>query len=66
MRLVTYGERGEERLGALVDGGRYILDLNIASHGSIPPDPIAFLDGDYWELVRKVVSELLPTLKLLR
>ncbi|MFA0762270.1 MAG: hypothetical protein HZLCBSQH_002390, partial [Candidatus Fervidibacterota bacterium] len=31
MRLVTYGERGEERLGVLVDGGRHILDLNIAS-----------------------------------
>ncbi len=57
MRLVTYGERGEERLGTLVDGGRYILDLNIASHGSIPSDPIAFLDGDYWDLARKVVSE---------
>lgn len=57
MRLVTYGERGEERLGVLVDDGRYILDLSIASHGSIPPDPIAFLDGDYWELARKVFSQ---------
>jgi 2-keto-4-pentenoate hydratase/2-oxohepta-3-ene-1,7-dioic acid hydratase in catechol pathway len=57
MRLVTYGERGEERLGALVDCGRYVLDLNIASHGSIPPDPIAFLDGDYWDLARKVISQ---------
>ncbi len=63
MRLVTYGERGEERLGVLVDDGRYILDLNIASNGSIPSDPIAFLDGDYWELARKVLSQPVAELR---
>ncbi len=63
MRLVTYGERGEERLGVLVDEGRYILDLNIASNGTIPPDPIAFLDGDYWELARKVLAQPVAELK---
>ncbi len=57
MRLVTYGDRGEERLGVLVEGGRFILDLNIASNGTIPPDPIAFLDGDYWALAHKVVNQ---------
>lgn len=57
MRLVTYGERGEERLGVLVDDDRHILDLNVVSRGSIPSDPIAFLDGDYWNLARKVISQ---------
>lgn len=63
MRLVTYGEQGEERLGVLVDEGRYILDLNIASRGSIPPDPIAFLDGDYWETLQKVIAQPVPELR---
>jgi len=63
MRLVTYGERGEERLGVLVDAGKHILDLNIASRGSIPPDPIAFLDGDYWALAHKVLEQSVAELR---
>lgn len=63
MRLVTYGERGEERLGVLVDAGKHILDLNIASRGSIPPDPIAFLDGDYWALAHKVLGQPITELR---
>jgi hypothetical protein len=44
MRLVSYGPAGAERLGALLDDGRRILDLNRAD-GAIPPEMLAFLRG---------------------
>ena len=52
MRLVSYGPAGQERLGALVDDGRYILDLNRAD-GRIPPTLLDFLRGDFWVRTRE-------------
>ncbi len=56
MRLVTYGEKSEERLAVVASDERYIIDLNIASHGSIPADPVPFFSGDYWDLARRILT----------
>jgi 2,4-diketo-3-deoxy-L-fuconate hydrolase len=46
MRLVSYGNAGQERLGALIANGNTIVDLNKAD-ASIPSCAIAFLKGDF-------------------
>lgn len=46
MRLVSYGPAGQERLGALVENGTKILDLNKAD-ASIPSCALAYLRGDF-------------------
>ncbi|MDW8123068.1 MAG: hypothetical protein RMK62_12255, partial [Armatimonadota bacterium] len=56
MKLLTYGDKEEERLAAVAGDERYLIDLNIASHGTIPPDTVAFLKGDYWETAQKVLT----------
>ena len=37
MRLVTFAAVGDPRIGALVDGDRWIVDFGTAGHGN--PDP---------------------------
>ena len=56
MRLVSFGALGEERLGALIDGGQRIVDLN-AADGSIPPAMKPFLRGNFWERARRVLAD---------
>jgi 2,4-didehydro-3-deoxy-L-rhamnonate hydrolase len=56
MRLVSFGPINEERLGALIDGGKRIVDLN-AADSAIPSGMIPFLKGDFWERVRKVIAD---------
>lgn len=55
MRLLTYGEVGEERLGAMIKEN-VAIDLHIASKGSIPWDVIEFLRGDYWDRVHRLIE----------
>ena len=56
MRLVSFGALGEERLGALVEDGRKIVDLNAADSG-IPPSMKPFLRGNFWERARRVLAD---------
>ena len=56
MRLVSFGPAGEERLGALVEGGKRILDLN-AADGTIPPSMKQFLRGNFWERARRILAD---------
>jgi 2-keto-4-pentenoate hydratase/2-oxohepta-3-ene-1,7-dioic acid hydratase in catechol pathway len=56
MRLVSFGAIHQERLGALIDGGGRIVDLN-AADPAIPSDMITFLKGDFWERTRKVLAD---------
>ena len=56
MRLVSFGPRGQERLGALVAGGEKILDLNKAD-SSLPTCMLAFLNGNFWEKAKKVIAD---------
>jgi 2-keto-4-pentenoate hydratase/2-oxohepta-3-ene-1,7-dioic acid hydratase in catechol pathway len=56
MRLVTFGPAGKERLGALVDNGRGIADLSIAS-GTIPSGMLDFLRGDFWARAKAVLAD---------
>lgn len=44
MQLVSFIDQGQTRLGALVDGGERIVDLNRAD-AAIPSDILAFLAG---------------------
>lgn len=55
MRLVSYGNAGQERLGALVDNGNKILDLNKAD-ASIPSCAIAFLKGDFGAKAKAAIA----------
>ncbi|MFA4029313.1 MAG: hypothetical protein GDYSWBUE_002181 [Candidatus Fervidibacterota bacterium] len=55
MRLLTYGDAGEERLAVLIND-RWAIDLHLASNGSLPWDAIEFLKGDYWCHVRKLLE----------
>ncbi len=52
MRLISFGPAGQERLGALVNDGRHILDLNRAD-GRIPSTMLDFLRGEFWVRVRE-------------
>jgi 2,4-didehydro-3-deoxy-L-rhamnonate hydrolase len=56
MRLVSFGPINEERLGALIDGGKRIVDLN-AADAALPSSMIPFLKGDFWERTRKVLAD---------
>ena len=56
MQLVSYGQPGEERLGALIDGGKKIVDLNKAD-AALPPCMLAFLRGDFWGRTRSLLLE---------
>ena len=56
MRLVSFGSVHEERLGALIDDGRRIVDLN-AQDSSIPSSMIQFLEGNFWERVRRILAD---------
>ena len=56
MRLVSYGPAGQERLGALLENGTKILDLNRADPG-IPPEMTAFLRGDFWARARALLAD---------
>ena len=56
MRLVSYGDAGSERLGALVADGTKILDLNRAD-GALPSDMLEFLRGDFWAKARDVIAD---------
>jgi len=56
MRLVSFGALGEERLGALMQDGQRIVDLN-AADGSIPPAMKPFLRGNFWERARRVLAD---------
>jgi 2,4-didehydro-3-deoxy-L-rhamnonate hydrolase len=55
MRLVSFGPYGQERLGALLGGGR-LVDLNLAD-GGLPASMLAFLTGDFWERARRVLAD---------
>jgi 2,4-diketo-3-deoxy-L-fuconate hydrolase len=56
MRLVSFGPAGAERLGALVNGGKQILDLN-AADSSIPSCMLAFLRGNFWEKTGRLIAD---------
>lgn len=56
MRLVSFGPFGEERLGALIEGGKRIVDLN-AADGTIPPAMKQFLRGNFWERARRILAD---------
>lgn len=56
MRLVSFGTPGEERLGALIDKGQSVVDLN-AADGSIPPAMKQFLRGNFWERARRILAD---------
>ncbi|MFA4015994.1 MAG: hypothetical protein RUDDFDWM_001095 [Candidatus Fervidibacterota bacterium] len=55
MRLLTYGDKGQERIGVLIND-EMIVDLHLASNGSIPWDAVEFLSNDYWNDVRAIVE----------
>jgi hypothetical protein len=55
MRLLTYGDKGQERIGVLI-GDDMIVDLHLASNGLIPWDAVEFLSGDYWDDVKAIVE----------
>ncbi|HID08287.1 MAG TPA: FAA hydrolase family protein [Armatimonadetes bacterium] len=54
MRLLTYGDAGEERIALYLDGRA--LDLHIASRGVIPWNALDFLRGDYWDDIRRFTA----------
>ncbi|MCY3023046.1 MAG: hypothetical protein NTW87_29060 [Planctomycetota bacterium] len=56
MRLVSFGPLGRERLGALTNGGRQIVDLNKADK-KIPATLLEFLQGDFGGKARKVLAD---------
>jgi len=56
MQLVSYGKPGEERLGALIEGGKKIIDLNHAD-AALPTCMLTFLRGDFWGRVRDVLLQ---------
>lgn len=56
MRLVSFGPAGGERLGALIETGSRILDLN-AADPSIPGTMLEFLRGDFWEKVKRLLAD---------
>ncbi|MCS7253607.1 MAG: fumarylacetoacetate hydrolase family protein [Armatimonadota bacterium] len=55
MRLLTYGDAGEERLAVIVSD-RLAADLHLASKGSLPWDAVDFLKGGYLDDVRKLLE----------
>lgn len=55
MRLVSFGTAGQERLGALVDNGAKIIDLNKAD-AAIPSCAIAFLKGDFGAKAKAAIA----------
>jgi len=57
MRLVSFGAVGQEKLGALEDGGQRIVDLHAADPG-IPPTMLEFLRGDFWAKARRVLADI--------
>jgi 2,4-diketo-3-deoxy-L-fuconate hydrolase len=57
MRLVSFGPLGEERLGALIEDGKRIVDLN-AADGTIPPSMKQFLRGNFWERARRILADI--------
>ena len=59
MRLVSYGPYGRERLGALIDNGNSIVDLNRAD-ATIPPSMLEFLNGNYWPQARQAAASVSP------
>ncbi len=56
MRLVSYGRLGEERVGALIEDGLKIVDLNQADE-SLPPDMLSYLRGDFEEKTRRLLAD---------
>ena len=56
MQLVSFGPAGAERLGALVNGGKQILDLN-AADSSIPAGMLDFLRGNFWEKTGRLTAD---------
>ena len=56
MRLVSFGPAGGERLGAFIDGGKRIVDLNAADN-AIPASMIDFLRGDFWEKSKRLLAD---------
>lgn len=56
MQLVSYGPVGKERLGALVQGGEAILDLNRADP-HLPATMLDFLHGDFWSKTRALLAD---------
>jgi len=56
MQLVSFGPAGAERLGALVNGGKQILDLN-AADSSIPASMLDFLRGNFWEKTGRLIAD---------
>lgn len=57
MKLVCYGNFGEERLGFLSADGCFVVDLNHAD-GNIPPNMLQFLRGDFWERARRISDDM--------
>lgn len=56
MRLVSFGPPGQERLGALLEDGKKIVDLNRAD-GSLPAEMLAFLRGDFWARTKTLLAD---------
>jgi 2-keto-4-pentenoate hydratase/2-oxohepta-3-ene-1,7-dioic acid hydratase in catechol pathway len=56
MRLVSYGPLGQERLGALIENGARIVDLNRAD-ASIPAEMLPFLRGDFWARAKALLAD---------
>lgn len=53
MRMVMYGDCGEERLG--VDVGDKIMDVHVASQGMLPDNMIELLEGDAIDRLQDLV-----------
>jgi 2,4-didehydro-3-deoxy-L-rhamnonate hydrolase len=56
MKLVSFGPIGQERLGALINGGKEILDLN-AADGTLPASMIEFLRGNFVERTQALLAD---------
>ena len=56
MRLVSFGKLGEERLGALIEKGSKVVDLNRADAG-LPAEMLPFLRGDFWARTRALLAD---------
>ena len=56
MRLVMYGDCGEERLG--VDLGNKIMDVHVASQGILPDNVIEFLETDAIDSLQDLVRNV--------
>ena len=56
MRLVSYGPFGRERLGALIDGGARIVDLQRLDP-KLPCDMLDFLRGGFWVNARAKLAD---------